>query len=138
MSYACSLHHHHHDCNHILPPTTATTIGSTIIIVNVSIAPRCYRFIDLGIAREFSHFDGQKDWMPPFPNGIPVVLRPNDMGRSTLLALSPSSTLAAAAAAAARDMGLIREGGAATLRCMLGETTCKCDCFRGLLLGSAR
>ena len=49
--------------------------------------------------------------MPPFPNGIPVVLRPNDMGRSTLLALSPSPTLAAAAAAAARDMGLIREGG---------------------------
>jgi hypothetical protein len=106
VSYACSLPHHHHDCNHILPPTTATTIGSTIIIVNVSIAPRCYRFIDLGIAREFSHFDGQKDWMPPPPNGIPVSFKPNNLGQSVLRALPPAAHLASAAAAAARAMGL--------------------------------
>jgi hypothetical protein len=67
---------------------------------------RCYRFIDLGIQREFSHFDGQKDWMPPPPNGIPVAFRPNDLGRSVLKALPPAASLASAAAAAAFSMGL--------------------------------
>jgi hypothetical protein len=68
---------------------------------------RCYRFIDLGIYREFSHFDGQKDWMPPPPNGITVAFQPNDLGQSVLKSLPPAASLVAAAAAAAASMGLI-------------------------------